>query len=148
VARLLQSALALLATAAILLAGPIGSAGVAAAAEAGGQESQLEQRVDRLSPGQRAQLERQLSDRLAEAGIDLHDPGIEARLAGVLGVSQAEIGRAADAANAPAESISRPILLLFIAATLIFAPSAFKSVADTLFGWLTETAAIEGIEPF
>ncbi|MBS1861509.1 MAG: hypothetical protein JSS68_07330 [Actinobacteria bacterium] len=147
-ARLFRSALALTATAAILLAGPIGAAGVAVAADTAGQESQLERDVNGLSAAQRAELERRLSAGLAEVGIDLRDPSVQARLAGVLGVSQAEIRRAVEAANVPAESISQPILFLFVAAALIFAPSAFRSIGGTLYEWLAEVAAVEGIGPF
>ncbi|MBS1883321.1 MAG: hypothetical protein JSS97_10245 [Actinobacteria bacterium] len=144
-ARFLRSTVALLATAAILLAGPIGSAGVALAAAPAGQESQLERSVDGLTAAQRAELELRLSEGLAVAGVDLRDPSVQARLAGVLGVSQAEIRRAVGAVNASAEGISQPILFLFVAAALIFAPSAFRSVGGTLYEWLAETGAVEGL---
>lgn len=142
--RLHRSALALLALLAVVLAGPIGTGGVAAAD--GGQESQLAREVDRLSDGQRTQLERQLADRLADAGVELEDPAVQARLAGVLGVTPGEIERAVEASRSPAEAIAAPIVYLFVAAALLFAPSVFQSVAATLFGWATEAAGIEGID--
>jgi hypothetical protein len=135
--RLRHSALALLALAAIVLASPIGSGGTAAAAEGGAGESRLEREIDRLSNGERAEVERQIADRLAEAGVDLEDPRVDARLAGVLGVSTDEIKRAAEVwgPTDPANpAISAPILLIFIAAALIFLPGFLKLVGDTMFG--------------
>jgi hypothetical protein len=150
VARLLQSAIALLALAAVLIAGPIGSGGVAAAATGGGQESRLEREVDRLSAGQRAQLVRQLSDRLAEAGIDLEAPAVQVRLARVLGVPVGEIGRAVEGSGGPVGGsvASGPVAFLFVVVALIFAPSVFQSIGGTLFEWLAEVKAIDGVKPF
>lgn len=119
VTRLLHSTIALVAMAALLLAGPIGS-GAAATVGAGGQGSPLERALDKLTPAQRAQLERQLTEQLEEAGVHL---------------------------EAPSDS-SSPVLLLFIAAALMFLPSVFQSIADTIFGWVGEVGGIEGIEPF
>jgi len=144
--RLHRSALALFALVAVVLAGPIGSGGVALAASGGGQESQLAREVDRLSDGQRAQLERQLADQLADAGVDLEDPAVQARLAGVLGVTPGEIERAIEASRSPAEAIAAPIVFLFVAAALLFAPNVFQSVGATLFGWATEAAGIDGVD--
>jgi hypothetical protein len=144
--RLHRSALALLALMAVVLAGPIGSGGVAAAASGGGQESQLEREIDRLSDGERTELERQLADQLASAGVDLEDPAVQARLAGVLGVTPGEIERAVEASRSPTEAIAAPIVFLFVAAALLFAPSVFQSVAATLFGWATEAAGIDGVD--
>jgi hypothetical protein len=137
-----------MAMAAVLLAGPIGPGGVAAAG--GGQESQLERKVDRLSPEQRAQLEREVAGGLARAGIDLGDPAVQARLAGALGVPTAQIERVVASADASAgvTGISAPIVFLFVAAALIFAPSIFQSIGGTLFEWLSEMGEIEGVEPF
>ena len=105
---------------ALLLAGPIGSGGVAAAAPGGVQGSPLERALEKLTPGQRTQLEHQLAEQLEEAGVHL---------------------------EAPRDS-SSPILFLFIAAALMFLPSVFKSVADTLFSWVGEAGGIEGLKPF
>ena len=44
-------------------------------------------------------------------------------------------------------SVSQPIVLLFVAAALMFAPSVFKSAGGTLYGDGT-VAAVEGIVPF
>ena len=147
--RFVHLGLAVMAMAAVLLAGPIGSGGVAAAAN-GGQESRLEREVDRFSPKQRAQLEREVADGLAGAGIDLADPAMQARVADALGVPTAEVRRAAEGADAAAgaANASTPIFLVFIAAALIFAPAIFKSIADTIFGWDGEAGGIEGVEPF
>jgi hypothetical protein len=148
VARPFHSAVALLALAAVLISGPIGSGGVAAAATGGGQESRLEREVDRLSAGQRAQLVRQLSDRLAEAGIDIDSPAVQVRLAGVLGVPVGEVGRAVEGSGASVGGsvASGPVTFLFVVAALIFAPSVFQSIGGTLFEWLA--GAIDGVKPF
>ena len=47
----------------------------------------------------------------------------------------------------PSTPISQPIALLFIAASLLFAPSVFKTTGGTLYGDGT-VAAVEGIVPF
>jgi hypothetical protein len=150
VARLFHAAAALLALAAVLIAGPIGSGGVATAATGGGQESRLEREVDRLSAGERAQLVRQLSDRLAEAGIDLEAPAVQVRLARVLGVPVGEIGRAVEGSGGSggASVASGPVTFLFVVVALIFAPSVFQSIGGTLFEWLAEVKAIDGVKPF
>ena len=89
--------------AALLVAGPIGSGGAAAAAEGGSQESRLQREVDRLPPDKRAELETQLAEGIATAGTDLHDPATVERLAQTLGVSTAEIDRAVESVDlAPA----------------------------------------------
>jgi hypothetical protein len=130
VARLLNSIVALLTLAAVLVAGPIGSGGVAAAAEGGGQESRLQREVDRLPAPKRAELE---------------------RLAQTLGVSTAEIDRAVESVDLGTDANGNPgggIALLFIAIALTFAPGVFQSIAGTLFEWLAEVDGIEGLEPF
>jgi hypothetical protein len=38
--------------------------------------------------------------------------------------------------------------MLFVAAALLFAPAVFQSIGGTLFGWLAELGAVEGIEQF
>jgi hypothetical protein len=149
VARLLNSAIALLVTTAVLVAGPIGSGGLAVAAAGGAQESRLQREVDRMPAGERVELERQLAEGIAAAGIDLHDPTIQNHLAQTLGVTAAEIDRAVNAVESgstPADSV--PIVFIFVAAALIFAPSVFRTVAGTLYGWLAEISGIGGIEPF
>jgi hypothetical protein len=148
-----RAALAVLVAAALLLASPIGSGGVALAAGGGhsGQESRLEREVDGLSPEQRAGLEQRLWDRLEAAGIDLTDPKIQAQLAATLGVSKGEVARTVDESEVGTEGAVSgvgPIVLLFVAAALIFAPEVFKSVAGTLYEWLTSEEGIEGLEPF
>jgi hypothetical protein len=148
VARLFNALIALLAMAAVLVAGPIGSGGVAAAAEGGNKESQLQREVDRLPAPKRAKLETQLAEGIAAAGTDLHDPATVERLAQKLGVSTAEIDRAVKGAEVGDGSNAGPIALLFVAIALIFAPSVFQSIGGTLFEWLSEVGGIEGLEPF
>ncbi len=41
-----------------------------------------------------------------------------------------------------------PVVMLFIGAALMFAPSVFKSVGGTIFGSDTIVSAIEGIAVF
>ena len=43
---------------------------------------------------------------------------------------------------------STPIVMLFIAGVLMFAPSVFRSTGGTMFGGDGEIGGIEGIEPF
>jgi hypothetical protein len=47
----------------------------------------------------------------------------------------------------PTTSTPQPIVFLFVAAALIFAPSVFRSVAGTLFGD-DAAKAVDGVEPF
>jgi hypothetical protein len=47
----------------------------------------------------------------------------------------------------PVTVTSMPIVFLFVAAALIFAPSVFRSVGGTLFGDDT-IQSVEGVEPF
>jgi len=149
VARLLNGLIALVATAALLLAGPIGSGGVAAAAEGAGLESKLQREVDRLPAPKRAELETQLAEGLAAAGMDLHDPATREQLAQTLGVSKAEVDRTIEAvdlgAGTPADT--RPIVLLFLAAALIFAPMVFQTVGGTLYEWFM-VGGVEGVDVF
>ena len=147
-ARLVNALIALLAMAAVLVAGPIGSGGVAAAAEGGGQESQLQREVDRLPAAKRAELETRLAEGIAAAGTDLHDPATREQLARTLGVSTADIDRAVRGAEAGDGATAGPIVMLFVAIALIFAPSVFQSIGGTLFEWLAEVGGIEGLEPF
>ncbi len=147
-ARLLNALIALLAMAAVLVAGPIGSGGVAAAAEGGNKESQLQREVDRLPAPKRAELETQLAEGIAAAGTDLHDPATQERLSRTLGVSKAEIDRAVKGAEAGDGSNAGPIALIFVAIALIFAPSVFQSIGGTIFEWLSQVGGIEGLEPF
>jgi hypothetical protein len=134
-------------TIALTMAGPIGW-GAVAATTAGAGESQLERAVDSLSAGERARLVSSLADGLEAAGVDLGDPQVQARLADTLGVARAEIAQAAREANGPGEGppISLPIVFLFVAAALIFAPDVFRAIAGTLFG--EDTESVEGIEQF
>jgi hypothetical protein len=148
VARLFNGLIALVAMAAVLVAGPIGSGGVAAAAEGGSQESRLQREVDRLPAPKRAELETQLAEGIAAAGTDLHDPATQERLAQKLGVSKAEIDRAVKGAEVGDGSNAGPIALLLVAIALIFAPSVFQSIGGTLYEWLAEIGGIEGIKPF
>jgi phage-related minor tail protein len=150
VKRLAQAVIAVVGMVAIVVSGPVGSGGVAVAAGAtGSQESRLEREVDGLSAGQRAQLEQQLSERLKANGIDLADPQVQARLARALGVSPAEISRAVEGFDTLPASRSGPglITLLFVAAALVFAPAIFQAIGGTLFEWLAELGAAEGVEP-
>jgi hypothetical protein len=92
-----------------------------------------------------------MTDQLKAAGLDLTDPRIQAKLAQILGVGPAEIAGGIGESNARlAGTVGGPptagILLLFVAASLIFAPSVFQSVGGTLYGALVETGGIEGIE--
>jgi hypothetical protein len=137
--------------AALLVAGPIGSGGVAAAAEGGSQESRLQREVNRLPAPKRAELETQLAEGIAAAGTDLHDPATVERLAQTLGVSKAEIDRAVESVDLGTDANGNPgggIVLLFIAIALTFAPGVFQSIAGTLFEWLSEIGGIEGLELF
>jgi hypothetical protein len=133
--------------AAVLVAGPIGSGGVAAAAGGGSQESRLQREVDRLPAAKRAALETQLAEGIAAAGTDLNDPATRERLARTLGVPVAEIDHAVESAKVGDGTNGAPILMLFVAVALIFAPSVFKSIGGSLFEWLAE-GSIEGLEPF
>lgn len=150
VERLVHSALALVAMAAMLVAGPLGSGAAVAAADLGERESRLEREIDRLPAGQRLQLERQLSERLAQMGIALDDPAIQAQLADVLGVPVAEIKRAVSGSDAAAggTAVSSPIALLFVAVALIFIPSLFQSVANVIYGDSGEIGGIDGADSF
>jgi hypothetical protein len=145
VARLFNSVVALVVMAAVVVAGPIGSGGVAAAAaaEGGVQESRRQRVIVHLPATKRIDLERLLAEGIAAAGIDLHDPAVQNQLAQTLGVSPAEIDRAVKAVDSGIGTLadSTPI-------ALIFAPSIFRSVGGTLYGWLAEVAGVEGIEPF
>ena len=47
----------------------------------------------------------------------------------------------------PVTATSMPIVFLFVAAALIFAPSVFRTVGGTLFGDDT-IQAVDGVEPF
>ena len=149
-ARIFNSVVALVVMAAVLVAGPIGSGGVAAAAEGGGQESQLQREIDRLPAEKRIELERQLAEGIAAAGIDLHDPAVQNQLAQTLGVSAAEIDRAVKAVDSGSGTLaeSTPIALIFVAAALIFVPSVFRTVGGTLYDWLGQVEGVEGIDPF
>lgn len=147
--HIVRSAVATIVVTALLVAGPIGAGGVAAAAEGGGQESRLQREIDRLSPAQRTKMEQQMSDRLAESGIDLEDPKVQARIANLLGVSTAEIKHAVEGAEGSAKGLgSAPVWFLFVAAALLFLPSLFQSIGDTIFGLIGEVGGIEGVEPF
>ena len=105
---------------ALLLAGPIGSGGVAAAAPAGGHGSPLERALDKLTPAERAQLAQQVTEQLEESGVHL---------------------------KAPSDS-STSVVFLFIVAALLFLPSAFKVIGDIVFHAIGEVGGIEGLEPF
>jgi hypothetical protein len=48
----------------------------------------------------------------------------------------------------PQIAVSMPIVFLFVAAALIFAPSVFRSTGGTLFGDSAVADAIEGVEMF
>lgn len=150
VVRLVHSALALVAVAAIFVASPIGSGAAAAAADLGERESQLEREIDRLSSGQRLQLERQLSERLAQMGIALDDPAIQAQLADVLGVPAAEMKRAVEGSDVAVRgsAVASPIALLFVAVALLFVPSLFQSVANVIYGDSGEVGGIDGADSF
>ncbi len=150
VARLFRSALALVAMTAILVAGPLGSGLAAAAADLGEQESRLEREIDRLSSGERLQLERQLSERLAEMGIQLDDPAIQTQLADVLGVPVAEMKRAVEGSDVAVRgsAVSTPIALLFVAVALIFVPSLFQSIANTIYGDSGVIGGSDGVDSF
>ena len=131
-ARLLKALTAFVAMAALLVAGPIGSGGVAAAAEGGGKESRLQREVDLLPAEKRAELETRLAEGIAAAGTDLHDPATVERLAQKLGVSTAEIDRAVESVDLGATgNPGGGIVLLFIAIALTFAPGVFQSIAGT-----------------
>ncbi|MBS1893430.1 MAG: hypothetical protein JST59_19190 [Actinobacteria bacterium] len=144
--RLLNGLIALVATAAMLLVGPIGSGGVAVAAEGGAQESRLQREVDRLPAPKRAELEAQIAAAIAAAGTNLDDPATRRQTAQTLGVSQVEVDRAVEAAKTGTDA--GPILFLFIAIALTFAPSIFHSIGTDVFQWLGEVGGIEGLEPF
>jgi hypothetical protein len=145
-ARLLNGLIALVAMAAVLVAGPIGSGGVAAAAEGAGHESRLQQQVDRLPAAQRAELEAQLAEGIAATGTDLDDPVIRQRLARSLGVPTAEIDHAVESLRAGGDG-APPILMLFVAAALLFAPGVFEKIGGAIYE-LIAAGEIEGLQPF
>ena len=41
-----------------------------------------------------------------------------------------------------------PVVMLFISAALIFAPSIFRTVGGTLYGDPDRVGGVDGIEPF